>query len=47
MTSEGLGEMFEADYADTCGGKFPLTSMARMNNTGQLVLKYNTTPIPM
>ena len=27
MTSEGLGEMFEGDSADTCGGKFPLTSM--------------------
>ena len=27
MTSEGLGEMFEGDSADTCTGKFPLTSM--------------------
>ena len=27
MTSEGLGEMFEGDSADTCAGKFPLTSM--------------------
>ena len=27
MTSEGLGEMFEGDSADTCPGKFPLTSM--------------------
>ena len=27
MTSEGLGEMFEGDYADTCAGKFPLMSM--------------------
>ena len=27
MTSEGLGEMFEGDSADTCGGKFPLMSM--------------------
>ena len=27
MTSEGLGEMFEGDYADTGAGKFPLTSM--------------------
>ena len=27
MTSEGLGEMFEGDSADTCGGKFPLTSI--------------------
>ena len=25
MTSEGLGEMFEGDSADTCGGKFSLT----------------------
>jgi hypothetical protein len=27
MTSDGLGEMFEGDSADTCGGKFPLMSM--------------------
>ena len=27
MTSEGLGEMFEGDSADTCGGKFLLPSM--------------------
>ena len=27
MTSEGLGDMFEGDSADTCGGKFPLVSM--------------------
>ena len=27
MTSEGLGEMFEGDSADTCSGKFPLVSM--------------------
>ena len=27
MTSEGLGEMFEGDSADTCARKFPLTSM--------------------
>ena len=27
MTSEGLGEMFEGDYADTCTGKFPLVSL--------------------
>ena len=27
MTSEGLGEMFEGDSADTCAGKYPLTSM--------------------
>ena len=27
MTSEGLGEMFEGDSADTCAGKFPLGSM--------------------
>ena len=26
MTSEGLGEMFEGDSADTCGGKFSLMS---------------------
>ena len=27
MTSEGLGEMFEGDSADTCVGKFPLVLM--------------------
>ena len=27
MTSEGLGEMFEGDSADTCAGKFQLMSM--------------------
>ena len=27
MTSEGLGEMFEGDYADTCSGKLPIVSM--------------------
>jgi hypothetical protein len=27
MTSEGLGEMFEGDSADTCAGKFTLVSM--------------------
>ena len=27
MTSEGLGEMFEGDSADTCAGKFPLVFM--------------------
>ena len=27
MTSEGLGEMFEGDSADTCAGKFLVISM--------------------
>ena len=27
MTSEGLGEMFEGDSADTCSEKFPLLLM--------------------
>ena len=27
MTSEGLGEMFEGDSADSCAGKFSLVSM--------------------
>ena len=27
MTSDGLGEMFAADSADTCAGKFPLMLM--------------------
>jgi hypothetical protein len=29
MISEGLGEMFEGDYADMCPEKFPLVSMGR------------------
>ena len=32
MTSEGLGEMFEGDSADTCGGKFPLMLMGGRAN---------------
>ena len=27
MTYEGLGEMFEGDFADTCADKFPLAMM--------------------
>ena len=27
MTSEGMGEMFEGDFADMCADKFPLISM--------------------
>ena len=27
MTSDGLGEMFKGDSAETCAGKFPLMSM--------------------
>ena len=27
MTSEGLGEMFEGDSAETCAGKIPLVLM--------------------
>ena len=27
MTSEGLGDMFEADSAETCAGKFSLVLM--------------------
>ena len=27
MTSEGLGEVFKGDSADTCVGKFPLVLM--------------------
>ena len=27
MTSEGWGEMFEGDSADTCAVRFPLVSM--------------------
>ena len=27
LSSKQLGEMFESDSADTCGGKFPLMSM--------------------
>ena len=32
MTSDGLGEMFEGDSADTCAGKFPLMSMGGRAN---------------
>jgi hypothetical protein len=32
MTSEGLGEMFEGDSADTCAEKFPLVSMGGRTN---------------
>ena len=33
MTSEGLGEMFEGDSADTCAGKFPLMLMGGRANS--------------
>ena len=32
MTSEGFGEMFEGDSADTCAGKFPLMLMGGRAN---------------
>jgi hypothetical protein len=32
MTSEGLGEVFEGDSADTCAGKFSLVSMGGRAN---------------
>ena len=32
MTSEGLGEVFEGDSADTCAEKFPLSSMGGLAN---------------
>jgi hypothetical protein len=32
MTSEGLGEVFEGDSAETCAGKFPLLSMGGRAN---------------
>ena len=38
MTSEGLGEMFEGDSADTCAGKFPL---AEIYPTGGPVSKHS------
>jgi hypothetical protein len=28
MISEGFGEIFEGDFADTCANKIPLTLMA-------------------
>ena len=28
MTSEGLGEMFKGDFADTCANRFSLTETA-------------------
>jgi hypothetical protein len=33
MTSEGLGEVFEGDSADTCAGKFPLVLMGGRANS--------------
>jgi hypothetical protein len=32
MTSDGLGEVFEGDSADMCGGKFPLVLMGGRAN---------------
>jgi hypothetical protein len=32
MTSEGSGEVFEGNSADTCAGKFPLVSMGGQVN---------------
>jgi hypothetical protein len=32
MTSEGLGEVFKVDSADTCDKKFPLVSMGGQEN---------------
>ena len=32
MTSEGLGEVFKGDSADTSAGKFPLVSMGGRAN---------------
>jgi hypothetical protein len=32
MTSEGLGEVFKVDSADTFPGKFPLVSMGERAN---------------
>jgi hypothetical protein len=32
MTSEGLGEVFEGDSADTCAAKCPLVSMGGRAN---------------
>ena len=33
MTSEGFGEVFEGDSADTCAGKFPLVLMGGRANS--------------
>ena len=35
MTSEGLGEMFEGDSADTCAGKFPPVPMGHARPSAQ------------
>ena len=35
MTSEGLGEMFEGDSANTCDVKFPLMSMGGRAPSGE------------
>ena len=37
MTSEGLGEMFEGDSADTCARKFPLMLMGGRANGPALI----------
>ena len=33
MTSDEFGEMFEGDFADKCGDKFPLISIGGTSNT--------------
>ena len=45
MTSEGLGEMFEGDSADTCANKFLLVSMGGRKEGLKCVDPGATTPI--
>jgi hypothetical protein len=40
ITSEGLGEMFEGDSADMCGGKFLLLSMRGRKKLGSPPMKH-------
>ena len=45
MTLQGLGEMFEGDSADTCGGKFPLASMGGRADPSSVRRRGARTPI--
>ena len=41
----GLGEMFEGDSADTCGGKFSIVSMGRQAESLTCAVPGARTPI--
>ena len=42
MTSEGWGEMFEGDFADTCAEKIQLVSMGGQVNSSSLSRQRNS-----